>query len=46
MYDEGHTVGLDSKVAAVIWYSILDRRTTDCLFMTELLGEYIHLRLH
>jgi len=44
-YDEGHTVGLDSKVAAVIWYSILDRRT-DCLFVTEPLGEYIHLRLY
>jgi len=45
-YDEGHTVGLDSKVAAAIWCSILDRRTTDYLFVSEPLGEYIHLRLH
>ena len=45
-YDEGHTVGLDSKVAAAIWCSSLDRRTTDYLFVTEPLREYIPLRLH
>jgi len=46
MYDEGHTVGLYSKVAATIWYSILDRRTTDCLFVTEPSGEYFHICLY